>query len=149
MLHADREARAKYEQFVDQRLRVDLAALLADRDSVYGRLSDLEELRKNILVIRNGHPAGTTMKTMINLGSDFFVRADVPDPSKLFLDIGLGFHVELTLDEALDVITTLETFHQRHAESLNKKVADLKSHLSMYLTFLSAPESPGAAASLR
>lgn len=41
------------------------------------------------------------LSTLLNLGHNFFVNARVPDTSKVMVHVGLGHHVEYTLDEAI------------------------------------------------
>lgn len=42
-----------------------------------------------------------TLDTYVNLGNDVFVEAHVPDTSRVFVAVGLGFHAEMTRDEAI------------------------------------------------
>jgi prefoldin subunit 5 len=55
---------------------------------------------------------------MVNLSSEFYVQANVEDTSKIFVHIGLGFHPELTLDEALKFIETKETIMNEYAPEI-------------------------------
>lgn len=64
------------------------------------------ELRNHILLIKEQKL--DTLSTMVNLSSEFFVQAKVEDTSKIFVHVGLGFHPELTLDEALTFIEEKE-----------------------------------------
>jgi len=41
------------------------------------------------------------LRTMVDLGAQVYCQAEVPDTSHIFVNVGLGFHAELTLDEAL------------------------------------------------
>lgn len=54
-----------------------------------------------------------------------------PDPTRVFVDVGLGFHVELTLSEALAWLShklpSIETVVKRHAES----VAKIQGHIKV------------------
>lgn len=40
---------------------------------------------------------------MVELGAGVSMQAEVADPSRLFVKIGLGFHLESTWSEALDI----------------------------------------------
>jgi prefoldin subunit 5 len=35
----------------------------------------------------------TELKTLVNLGAEFYIRAKVRDPSRIYVDIGLGFYL--------------------------------------------------------
>ncbi len=46
------------------------------------------------------------MKTKVDLGCNFYCQANIEDPSRIFVEIGLGFYLELTLDEAEKFVNT-------------------------------------------
>lgn len=41
----------------------------------------------------------TSLQSTVDIGAEVRCRALVPDTSRLFVSVGLGFHVECTLDE--------------------------------------------------
>ena len=41
------------------------------------------------------------LKSLVNIGSEVYAQAKAPERKHIFVNIGLGFHVEFTLDEAL------------------------------------------------
>ncbi|XP_029814300.1 protein UXT [Manacus vitellinus] len=45
--------------------------------------------------------AAAPLRTQVDLGCNFFVTAEVPDPQRVFVALGYGFYAELTLPEAL------------------------------------------------
>ncbi|ORX42936.1 hypothetical protein DM01DRAFT_1296239, partial [Hesseltinella vesiculosa] len=60
---------------------------------------------------RLGHQINTVqhgdhgpLKTMVDLGSQFYVQAHIPDSAYIFVQVGFGFHVQFTLDEAQQFI---------------------------------------------
>lgn len=100
----------KYHQFIEQTLKRDLAVCTQLQEKVHQKHTDYAALRQSLLTLQGQHAAERAaqpdvaiarMKSMLNLGSEFYVKAVVPDPTRLFLDVGLGFHVELTLGEAI------------------------------------------------
>ncbi|XP_058102517.1 uncharacterized protein LOC131246422 isoform X2 [Magnolia sinica] len=96
----------KFEEFVDRRLKPDLVHAIAERDKVFEQQKVFSDLKRNIENLeRNGV---TSLRTLVNLGSEVYMHADVPDTRHIFLDIGLGFHVELTWTEALEFISVKE-----------------------------------------
>jgi hypothetical protein len=65
------------------------------------------DLKRNIENLeKNGV---TSMRSMVNLGSEVYAQAEVPDTRHIFVDIGLGFHVEFTWQEALQFISVRES----------------------------------------
>lgn len=80
--------------------------------------------QNTILAIRSADLApGQPLKTQVDLGCNFYCRANVEDPSKIFVDIGLGFYLELTLEEA-------EKFVEKKISGLDQKSKDLTQQAS-------------------
>lgn len=59
-------------------------------------------LRTNILLMKKEQEKD--LKSLVNIGSEIYVQAKAPERKHIFVNIGLGFHVEFTLDEALAFI---------------------------------------------
>lgn len=45
---------------------------------------------------------------MINMGCEFYMQSVVEDVKTIFVNVGLGFHVQMTMDEALAFTHTKE-----------------------------------------
>ncbi|GLJ09653.1 hypothetical protein SUGI_0113410 [Cryptomeria japonica] len=119
----------KYEEFVDRRLKPDLANAMAERDKVLEQQKIFLDLKKNILMLeKNGL---TQLRTMVNLGSEVYVQAEVPDTRHIFVEIGLGFHVEFTWSEALQFISTKETVLARQVEEYTEQIAKIKAQIKL------------------
>ncbi|KAK8943419.1 hypothetical protein KSP40_PGU007784 [Platanthera guangdongensis] len=96
----------KFEDFVDRRLKPDLVKAIAERDKIFQQQKVFQDLKRNIQILeKNG---ANSLRTMVNLGSEVYMQADVPDTRHIFVDIGMGFHVEFTWSEALDFILIKE-----------------------------------------
>jgi len=63
---------------------------------------------------------------MVNLGSEFYVQAKVPDTSRIYVNVGLGFHVEFSLPEAIAFIDKREEYLNKTIETAGKKIAELE-----------------------
>jgi prefoldin subunit 5 len=48
------------------------------------------------------------MKTMINVGCEFYMQASIPSTDRVCVDIGLGVHVDYSRAEALRFIQERE-----------------------------------------
>lgn len=59
-----------------------------------------------------------TLNSLVNLSSEFYVQAKVEDTSKIFVHIGLGFHPELTLTEALAFVDEKEKIMNESVHSI-------------------------------
>ncbi|KAJ2776250.1 hypothetical protein H4R18_005768 [Coemansia javaensis] len=92
------EAVQKYEDFVRERLEPDLARAVEQRDAVYKRMSEYLKLKTHIDAVRSQGLG--ELETKVDLGSNFYVKAFVPDTTHIFVSVGFGFHLQMTLDEA-------------------------------------------------
>jgi prefoldin subunit 5 len=105
------------------------------------------------------------LKTMVDLGSDFYVQAVVcacqsrvqttrtapvpqrrvahtgrvartarrPDTQWIYVAVGLGFHAQMTLDEAVAFATQREADLNVTIEALTQRVARLKARIKLVL----------------
>jgi prefoldin subunit 5 len=97
---------AEYEAFIEDRLKVDLKMIEEQTEKLLRQLSDYVNLKNNLLAIERNHLK--KLSTLIDIGG-FYVKTKIPDTSHVFVNVGLGFHVEFTLQEALAFIELKET----------------------------------------
>ncbi|XP_073005856.1 uncharacterized protein [Typha latifolia] len=65
----------KFEDFVDRRLKPDLVKAIAERDKVFQQQKVFLDLKSNIEKLeKNGV---TSLRSMVNLGSEVYMQADV------------------------------------------------------------------------
>ncbi|XP_024078134.1 protein UXT, partial [Terrapene carolina triunguis] len=76
---------------------------------------------------------GRAVQTQVDLGYNFFVNADVPDTSRIFVALGYGFFAELTLTEALRFVERKTKLLIELSESLTKDSAKIKANIRMVL----------------
>lgn len=88
----------KYETFVNERLKSDLKTVLDCRNKLFSQIASYESLKTCIEKIKQ--TPKEEIKVLSDLGCNFYCKAKLSDTSKIFVEIGLGFFVELTLDEA-------------------------------------------------
>jgi prefoldin subunit 5 len=55
----------------------------------------------------------------------------VPNATKIFVDIGLGFHAEFTLDEALEFISAKDKLLSKQVEQHTAQVASIKAQIKL------------------
>ncbi|CAN6199672.1 unnamed protein product [Urochloa humidicola] len=119
----------KFEEFVDRRLKPDLAKAIAQRDKVFEQQKTFLDLKRNIENLeRNGV---TSMRSMVNLGSEVYMQAEVPDTRHIFVDIGLGFHVEFTWQEALQFISVRQARLARQIDEYTHLIASIKAQIKL------------------
>ncbi|GMY25921.1 protein uxt like [Fagus crenata] len=119
----------RFEEFVDQRLKPDLVRAITERDKVFEQQKIFSDLRKNIENLEKN--SVTSLRTLVNLGSEVYMQADVPDTQRIFVDVGLGFHVEFTWSEALNFITLREEKLARQIEEYTHLIASIKAQIKL------------------
>ncbi|KAM0846879.1 hypothetical protein ACQ4PT_055391 [Festuca glaucescens] len=119
----------KFEDFVDRRLKPDLVNAIAQRDNLFQQQKTFLDLKRNIENLeKNGV---TSMRSMVNIGSEVYMQAEVPDTRHIFVDIGLGFHVEFTWQEALQFISVREARLARQIHEYTHLIAGIKAQIKM------------------
>ncbi|WJX57325.1 hypothetical protein P8452_42897 [Trifolium repens] len=119
----------KYEEFVDKRLKPDLLHATAQRDKVFEQQKIFTDLRRNIENLEKN--SVTSLRTLVNIGSEVYVQAEVPNAQHIFVDIGMGFHVEFTWSEALNFIEKREEKLARQIEEYTQLIASIKAQIKL------------------
>jgi len=119
----------EYEGFIDMRLKVDLDKIIQARDNYYNQIAKYLELKNNITLLQENRLQ--SIKSMVNLGCEFYIQANVPDITKVFVNIGLGFHAELTLQEALSFIEIKEKSLSKYVEKLTQQECMVKAKIKL------------------
>ncbi|XP_072536911.1 protein UXT [Salminus brasiliensis] len=121
----------QYEAFITDVLKRDLQRVLEQRDDVYEKISQYLQLKNTIKSIQETD--SKELKTDVDLGCNFYVQAHVPDASKIFVAVGYGFFVELTLPEALKFIEKKTKQLTEYTEVLTKDAAKIKANIRLVL----------------
>ncbi|XP_041345220.1 protein UXT isoform X4 [Pyrgilauda ruficollis] len=103
------EKAQRYEAFVSDVLQRDLRRVQEQRDAVFEQ------------------------QAQVDLGCNFFVSAEVPDPRRVFVALGFGFFAELTLPEALRHLERRLSLLQRLSDSLTRDGAKIRAHIRLVL----------------
>ena len=127
---------SEYGTFVERTLRPQLQTAVEDREETEGEISDYLLLRDELLRLLlppvasdpttgNGNGNGTAssssspppiIRAVIDIShASVYCDVVVPNPRTIYVDVGLGFHVEMTLAEAV-------SFVDRRVEYLEKNV---------------------------
>ena len=136
-----REWKAKQlEKYAEEQLKGELQRVTERRDKVYEQTSDYIKLRDQIQQMQrrlkedteaHGSDARTDMRVQVNLGNEFYMQAHVPDMTRIYVDVGLGFHAELTLDEAVEWIGKKEAALNEVAARLTDTCAHIRFQLKL------------------
>ncbi|VDM32985.1 unnamed protein product [Hydatigera taeniaeformis] len=127
----------KIETFINDRLRKDLKLTLDAGDAIYAEISEYLELQ-NLLEkfsevgFRDDDNDGAT-ETMVDMGCNFYIKAHIPSLERLYVDVGLGFHVELTRDEALEFVRQRVELLSARAEIFRQKAFEIRARIKVCL----------------
>mmetsp|Transcript_15928 Transcript_15928/g.44497 ORF Transcript_15928/g.44497 Transcript_15928/m.44497 type:complete len:151 (-) Transcript_15928:81-533(-) len=120
---------AAYERFLDERLSPELARVERQRSAALKELQDYSDLETNLATLMQS--GETSFATMVDLGDESGVlcQSQVPDATKIFVKIGLGFYLECKLQEASHPIGVYKAALEKRAEALLSDVARVKADM--------------------
>ncbi|KAG5838875.1 protein UXT [Anguilla anguilla] len=121
----------QYETFIDEVLKRDLQRVLEQRDGVYEKIAQYLQLKNTIESLQES--GCKDLKTEVDLGCNFYVQAHVQDSSRIFVAVGYGFFVELTLPEALKFIEKKTSQLTTYTDAFTKDAAKIKANIRMVL----------------
>ncbi|XP_014475135.1 PREDICTED: protein UXT homolog [Dinoponera quadriceps] len=124
---------SEFESFVNDVLKADLAQLAEKLDSKNSDVAEFLQLKSIITTFQNTDIEKTGFKTQVDIGSSFFIQAQITDASKIFLNVGLGHYVEFTLDEALVVINVRIKLLKGQIANLRRAIARTNAHIKLIL----------------
>lgn len=72
-------------------------------------------------------------KTLISVGQEqgIQIQAEVPSTEFIFVKVGLGFHVQCTLQEASKVATDREQQLQAKIDKQTDTISNIKAHITL------------------
>lgn len=124
----------QYESFLNDRLKPDLKLVLEERDKIYSEIAEYLALKSSITSIqKTGLKEGKLLKAKVDIGCNFYCQAVVDDPSKVIVDIGFDFFVELTQAEALAFIEKKVKLLETKAETLTDESCKVKANIRLTL----------------
>ena len=124
----------KYEEFVNEVLKNDLKHVLEERDGVYDEISEYSKLQTAIERIQSMDKR--PIKSKIDVGCNFYMQAEVKDTEFIFVDVGMGLHVQLTFEEALEFLKKKIVQLTVKSEHLTDKSLDIKARIKLILEAL-------------
>ena len=106
---------------------MDLARATAARDATQAELSTYESLAADVAALEAEGAA--ELRTLVELGAGVRCAARVPDSRRLFVHVGLGFHPELTRQEALAAAAARASHLRARLAEQHAAVARIAAHL--------------------
>lgn len=128
----------KYEEFLNERLRSDLKKVLESKNEVCSDIAEYNQLKSTIdlLLSEKLSKKHQPLKTMIDLGCNVYAQARVDDCSKIFVSIGLGFQLEMTLEEASVFIEKKISYLTERASKLSDQAALINGRIKVVMETL-------------
>ena len=131
----------KYESFLNDKLKMDLKITHEERDKLYKQIAEYMQLKQVIGAIKieqksENNSKKNSLRTKIDLGCNFYCQAVVPDCSMLYILVGYGYYVEMTLDEAGDFVEKKIKILTEKSQMFHKDSAKIKAHIRLVMEAL-------------
>ncbi|GAB9473222.1 hypothetical protein Gpo141_00010377 [Globisporangium polare] len=142
----------KYSAFVEEVLKPQLTETLAKRDELTREMNEYQELLELVRELQSqqqqqsSHDEEETkgddssdgtksqpLHVLMDLGQKFQVRAKIADPSLITVDIGLNFHVEMTLEEARVFVNRHLVHLTRKRDEWQQKARQVSDHVNVVI----------------
>lgn len=133
----------QYEDLLNEKLRGELQALMDERDALHEKAAQFMQLRTNTQQLIDEKQK--SLKTMVDLGCHFYMQAKVPDTSWVYVNVGLGFHAQMGLAEAVELCTKREEHYKTAAFTLTERIARTKARIKLVAAALDEMTQGGKA----
>ena len=118
-----------YSDFIEETLKPALKKAETTRNSVKDEIQDYQELRQR-LKEHYGQGKIDQYETKVDLGhKTLYSRAVAKDVSQILVNVGMGFHVEFSISEAVKVVEDRINFLEKKLSVKNEKVQEVSNHL--------------------
>uniref|UniRef100_A0AAV1TNK8 Uncharacterized protein n=1 Tax=Peronospora matthiolae TaxID=2874970 RepID=A0AAV1TNK8_9STRA len=121
----------RYSDFVEQVLRPQLQQTLVHRDALTREVHEYQELRELLQTLAD--PTPEPLHTLVDVGERFYVRAKVDDASLVTVDIGLEFHVEMTVTEAQRFVGSQLLYLTTKRNKWQLKAREVSDHVNLVI----------------
>lgn len=131
----------QYEVFLNERLRSDLHKVLSQRERVCDEVAEYNQLLTTVKLLTE-RLGEKTLKTMIDLGCNFYCHAKVENCSTIVVAVGLGFYLEMTLEEASVFIGQKVSDLTQRADKCSEQVAQINGRIKLVMETLRELQFP-------
>ncbi|KAK8818590.1 hypothetical protein WA538_003903, partial [Blastocystis sp. DL] len=116
----------KYEDLIENKIKPSLTREMDALKELTSLVEQYEVLRTNIQMMKKEEEK--ELKSLVNIGSEVYMQAHCPEKKYIYVNVGLGFHVQFTLDEALAFIEKKTKKLQADVVLKNADVEKVKEH---------------------
>lgn len=126
-----------YENFLNEVLRTDLKTTLDRRDELYNEISQYMELQTVLekLSVTGDESEGTDtkLKTRVDIGSNFYVQAEIPSTKTITVDIGCGIWLPMMPKDVLKFCEKKLFFLNARVDHLTQQELSIKAQIKLVL----------------
>eukprot|EP00980_Cylindrotheca_fusiformis_P003446 scaffold770_cov109-Cylindrotheca_fusiformis.AAC.13 len=124
-----REKMSEYSGFIEKILRPEYQLAKKLYQTAKQEIDEYKELQQCLL--KQQQQPTKQHEDVVDLGFEtMFCRAEATDMSKIFVHVGMGFHVEFTILEALKFVVERITFlEQNTLAAKERKMVEVGNHL--------------------
>ncbi|XP_053698819.1 protein UXT [Sabethes cyaneus] len=126
----ERLAPSNIESFVNDCLREDLKVYEQQLIRLNNEIMEYIQLKN---VIENLPDTGETLKTQVNIGANFFMKAKAERVEKLLVDVGLRCYMEFSPEEALRFVDMKVKILTKQANTIRDKSVEIKANIKLAL----------------
>lgn len=121
----------EYSTFIETVLRPELNLAESLKLNVKNEIQEYKELSQKLMHQQQQQTNKIERyETKVDLGyNTIHCRAVAKDVSRIFVHVGMGFHVEFKISEAIDFVTKRITLLERNLSTRDQKVNEVKNHL--------------------
>ena len=122
-----RESLQKYSSFVDSTLKPELEKRVIERQEVEAEIAEYTELRDRLALLLQQAAAPKEKEeeeqeeeeeeatALVNLGHEVaYCPAKLNDPTTVYVNVGMGFHVQFSRPEAVEFVEKRLSFLREH-----------------------------------
>ena len=125
----------EYIIFIDKTLQPQLQIAISNREEIEDEIQEYHQLQKNLQMVKLNK---INNETMVDLGHEIiYCQAKIINREKVFVSIGMGFHAEFTIDEALLFVQKRMNFlKMEKLPSRVDKAREIAGHLESSMELL-------------
>lgn len=151
----------KFTHVVERRMKPTLDAAITRRDNALYRLAELQQCQNALDVVQLSmkHPSPNMvathpgeepvfMEARVNIGEEFYMQAHVFKPQPLVVDVGFGFFVEMSIQEATMFYQRKTDYLQQIVAAQSKQINEVRANLEQVMSNLSNLKSETSTAEL-
>jgi prefoldin alpha subunit len=126
-----RNKMSDYSDFVEKVLRPELKHAMALRQNVKREIQEYRELQQRLKQQQQDDDEQKQVGSSVDLGfKTLYCRAVATDLSKLFVHVGMGFHVELSVDEAIQFVAKrISLLEKNNLAAKEQNLKEVSNHL--------------------